>query len=130
MVERFIGKTKLTLEVRQRLADMAAEARQLVYGEAGCPEWGTLFAEIEDDAREVGSEFIRLLMQQTAQEQAETLPTDALNTGSGETAHSIGSEERAIETESGEVKWDEPKAYLPKSRKAFFPSVEGFGAGS
>lgn len=62
MVERSIGKAKLTPEVRQRLADMAAEARQLVYGEAGCPEWGTLFAEIEDDAREVGFEFIRLLM--------------------------------------------------------------------
>ena len=92
---------------------MAAEARQLVYGEAGCPQWGTLFAEIEDDAREVGREFIRLLMQQVAREQAETLPTEALNTGSGEMAHSIGSEERAIETESGEVKWDEPNARPP-----------------
>ena len=50
MVERSIGKAKMTSEVRQRLADMAAEVRQLVYGEAGCPEWGTLFAEIEDDA--------------------------------------------------------------------------------
>jgi len=40
----------------------------------------------------------------------------------------IGSEERTIETESGEVSWNEPKAYLPKSRKAFFPSVEGPGA--
>ncbi len=130
MVERSIGKAKLTSEVRQRLADMAAEVRQLVYGEAGCPEWGTLFAEIEDDAREVGLEFIRLLMQQATQEQAETLPIGALNTDSGEMAQSIGSEERAIETESGEVKWDEPKAYLPKSRKAFFPSVEGSGTGS
>ena len=130
MVERSIGRAKLTPEVRQRLADMAAEARQLVYGEAGCPEWGTLFAEIEDDAREVGSELIRLLMQQATQEQAKTLQTEALNTGSGEVAQSIGSEERTIETESGEVKWDEPKAYLPKSRKAFFPSVEGSGTGS
>ena len=130
MVERSIGKAKLTPEVRQRLADMAAEARQLVYGEAGCPEWGTLFAEIEDDAREVDLEFIRLLMQQAAQEQAETLPTEALNTDSGEMAQSIGSEERAIETESGAVKWDEPKAYLPKSRKVFFPSVEGPRTGS
>ncbi len=102
----------------------------MVYGEAGCPEWGTSFAEIEDDAREVGFEFIRLLMQQATQEQAETLQTEALNTDSGEVAQSIGSEERTIETESGAVKWDEPKAYLPKSRKAFFPSVEGPGTGS
>ncbi len=130
MVDRSMGKGKLTPEVRQRLADMAAEARQLVYGEVGCPEWGTLFAEIEDDAKEVGHEFIRLLMQQTATGQAETLPPEALNTDSGEMAQSIGTEERTIETESGEVNWDEPKAYLPKSRKAFFPSVEGPGAGS
>ncbi len=129
MVERSLGKGKLTPQVRQRLADMAAEARQLVYGEAGCPQWGTLFAEIEDDAREVGREFIRLLMQQVAREQAETLPAEALNTDSGETAQSIGTEERTIETESGEVNWNEPKTYLPKSRKAFFPSVEGPGTG-
>ncbi len=68
MVDRSMGERKLTPEVRQRLAEMVQEARHLVYGEAGCPQWGTLFAEIEDDAKEVGHEFIRLLMQQTAQE--------------------------------------------------------------
>jgi len=129
MVKRMTGGSKLTPEVRRRLAEMVAEARQLVYGEAGCPEWGTLFSEIEDDAKEVGHEFIRVLMQQTAEGQAATLPAEALTTDAGEIAQSVGSEERTIETESGEVSWDEPKAYLPKSRKAFFPSVEGFGTG-
>ena len=128
MVERFTGKKKLTPEVRQRLAEMADEARQLVYGEAGYPEWGTLFAEIEDDAKEIGHEFIRLLMQQAALEQAQTLPDEALTTDAGERAQSIGVVERIIETESGEVNWNEPKTYLPKSRKAFFPSVESPGA--
>ncbi len=129
MVQRITGKKKLTPQVRQRLAEMAVEARQLVYGEAGCPTWGTLFAEIEDDAKEVGHEFIRLLMQQTAEGQAETLPDEALITDIGEVAQSVGAEERMIETESGEVSWNEPKAYLPKSRKDFFPSVEGPGTG-
>lgn len=129
MVERTTGRSKLTPEVRQRLAEMAAEARGLVYGEAGCPKWGTLFAEMEEDANEVGRELIRLLMQQAAEGQAETLPAAALSTDSGELAQSIGTEERTIETESGEVSWNEPKAYLPKSRKAFFPSVEGPGTG-
>ena len=127
MVERTTGRSKLTPQVQQRLAEMAAEARSLVYGEAGCPVWGTLFAEIEDDAKEVGHEFIRLLMQQSADGQSETLPAEALTSDEGEVAQSIGSEERTIETESGEVSWNEPKAYLPKSRKAFFPSVEGPG---
>ncbi len=129
MVKRTMGQRKLTPQVRQRLAEMADEARQLVYGESGCPAWGTLFAEIEDDAKEVGHEFIRLLMQQAAEGQVESLPDKALITDTGEAAQSIGTEERSIETESGEVSWDEPKAYLPKSRKAFFPSVEGPGTG-
>ena len=106
MVKRSMGKMKLTPQVRQRLAEVAAEARRLVYGEAGCPTWGTLFAEIEDDAKEVGHEFIRLLMQQAAEGQAEALPGEALVTEIGEVAQSIGAEERTIETESGEVSWN------------------------
>jgi hypothetical protein len=127
MVMRVTGRSKLTPEVQQRLAELVAEARRLVYGEAGCPEWGTLFAEIEDDAKEVGHEFIRLLMQQTADGQAERMPAEALITEAGEVAQATGAEGRTLETESGKVYWNEPKAYLPKSRKAFFPSVEGSG---
>ena len=58
MTTRLVGKTKLTAEVRQRLMEVAAEARALVYGAKGCPEWGTSFAELESDAREVGHEFM------------------------------------------------------------------------
>jgi hypothetical protein len=124
MAKRTVGKSKLTLEVRQRLAEVAAEARQLVYGERGCPEWGTLFAEIETDAKEVGHEFIRLLMEQTSDRQAGMMPDSALTTEAGETAQHIGSESRDMETESGTLSWAEPKAYLPKSRKDFFPAGE------
>src|SRR5206468_8456755 len=121
------GESKLTPEVRQRLAEVAAEARRLVYEAKGCPEWGTTFAEIEADAREVGHEFMRLLMAQANAEQAQEVPEEALRTELGEVATPIGSEERTLETEAGGVSWKEPKAYLPKSRKAFFPSVEGVG---
>jgi len=127
MVKRTTGPTKLTPQVRERLAELASESRQLVYGEAGGPEWGTLFAEIEDDAKEVGHEIIRLLMQQVAEGQVESLPDGAFLADGPEVAQSIGTEERTIETESGEVIWNEPKGYRPKSRKAFFPSVEGPG---
>ena len=58
MATRMVGKTKLTPEVRQRLVEVAREARELVDGSAGCPEWGTTFAEIESDAREVGFELM------------------------------------------------------------------------
>ena len=129
MASRRDGKTKLTAEVRQRLVEMAREARELVYGKAGCPEWGTKFVEIEADAREVGFELTRLLMEQTNQQQAQQVPEGALQAESGEVATPIGTEDRRLETESGEVSWKEPLAYLPKSRKAFFPSVEGAGTG-
>lgn len=128
MVERTTGRSKLTPQVRQRLAEIVNEARSLLYGDAGCPEWGTLFAEIEEDAKEVGHEFIRMLMQQSVDGQAQALPADSLAIDSGEAAQAAGTKRRTIETESGQVSWNEPTAYLPKSRKAFFPPVEGFGA--
>jgi hypothetical protein len=119
----------MTPEIRQRLAEMAAEARRLVYGEKGCPEWGTKFVEIEADAFEVGQEFIRVLMAGVAAQQAEEMPVSALQAESGEVAAAIGSEERTLETTAGGVSWKEPKAYLPQSRKAFFPSVASVGPG-
>jgi len=129
MGTRTSAMSKLTPEVRKRLAELAAEARKLVYGEEGCPQWGTSFAEIEADAKEVGHEFIRLVMEQTGSQQAGKLPNEVLITDTGETAQPIGSRLRKIETESGPVSWPEPEAYLPKSRKAFFPSDEGAGPG-
>ena len=129
MGKRIAALSKLTPEVRKRLAELAAEARELVYGAQGCPKWGTTFAEIEADAKEVGHEFIRLVMEQTGSQQVDFLPTDVLTTDSGEKAQRVGTRQRRIETESGPVSWSEPKAYLPKSRKAFFPSDEGAGPG-
>lgn len=130
MAKRTDGKSKLTAEMRERLVKAAAEARRLVYGEAGYPGWGTSFAEIEADAKEVGHEFIRLLMEQTAGEQAAEVPESALASDSGEQAQWTGQEkDRTLITESGVVSWREPQAYLPKSRKDFFPSDEGLGAG-
>ena len=101
----------------------------MVYGSAGCPEWGTTFAEIESDAREVGYELMRLLMEQTNTRQAQQVPEGALQAESSEVATPIGVADRTLETEAGEVSWKEPKAYLPKSRKAFFPSVQSSGSG-
>jgi hypothetical protein len=99
----------------------------LVYGDVGCPEWGTKFVEIENDAKEVGHEFIRLLMEQTSAQQVTTMPPDALVTDTGETGLLVGHAARTLITESGDIEWAEPKAHLPNSRRAFFPSSEGFG---
>ncbi len=129
MAKRTDGKSKLTPAMRERLVRAAAEARHLVYGEAGHPGWGTSFAEIEADAKEMGHEFIRLLMEQAAGEQATEVPESALISDQGEQAQWTGQQDRTLITESGAVTWREPKAYLPKSRKDFFPSDEGVGVG-
>ena len=129
MAKRMDGRSKLTPEIRRRLAEMVMEARELIYGEQRFPEWGTRFSEIESDAKEVGHEFIRMLMEQTSGEQSQVMPGAALKAESGEVAELIGAQTRTLETESGPVSWPEPEAYLPKFRKAFFPSesCNGFG---
>lgn len=98
-----------------------------MYGDQRCPEWGTSFAEIESDANELGHEYMRLLMEQTSDEQSRTMPIIALTAASGEVSDLIGTASRTIETVSGPVSWAEPKAYLPESRKAFFPSDPRIG---
>ena len=74
MAKRTDGKTKITPQVRERLVEAAKRAREWVYGEQGCPNWGTSFAEIECDAKEVGHKFIRLLIEQVGDQQTEHLP--------------------------------------------------------
>lgn len=129
MAKRTDGKTRLDPAVRRRLEELADEIRALVYGEQGSPDWGTTFAEIESDAKEVGHEFIRLLMERTSDKQSRIMPGTALLAPTGELAQLIGMQERTLVTESGPVQWREPKAYLPKSRKDFFPSESGVGSG-
>ena len=51
-----------------------------------------------------------------------------MQTDAGEVATGLITQDRTLETEAGNVSWKEPKAYLPKSRKAFFPSVQSLGA--
>jgi hypothetical protein len=72
--------------------------------------------------------MMRLAMEQTVGAQAERMPDEALVVETGETPLVVGRRPRTVETESGPVTWDEPAAYLPKSRKAFSPSGSGVGA--
>ena len=115
-------------EVAQRLAEVAREMRDAVYGEAGCPEWGTKFNDIETQGMNIGLEIARLFMEQAVDQQAHsTAPPECLESG-GETAQVLGVEhETQLETPAGEIQWDEPKARLKKARRDFFPSSQGTG---
>lgn len=112
--------------IQNRLAELAEELRGMMYGEAGCPEWGTKFAEIEAEDMAIGRELSRLLMEQSVESQAEQMPDEALQFPD-DAVQPAGTDKRLIETEAGVVEWDEPLGYLKKARRSFSPSVEGDG---
>ena len=121
-------KQKIDPQVQEWLRQVAAEGRRLLYGEAECPEWGTKFVEIERDGMTVGLELARLLMEQAVSEQAQQMPASAGDVSGDETA-AAGTEASALKTEAGEVAWEQPRRYLKRSRKAFFPPMPSAGDG-
>lgn len=114
-------------ETQSRLQEMAAEMRGLLYGAAGCPEWGTKFREIEQTGMSVGLELARLVMEQSVAVQAGQMPASALVV-EGDQVQLAGTESQPLDTEAGAVEWAEPRARLQRSRKAFFPPAAGVGA--
>jgi hypothetical protein len=113
-------------ELAAQLADIAREARREIFGGNGVPVWGTRFSEIEAKAMAAGMEFARQLMEQAVSEQATVTPPVALDTG-GEIAKPVGESDKKLNTGAGEVEWNEPKCYLNKSRRSFFPSSPSAG---
>lgn len=121
-------KKALSSDTQARLREIAEEVRSLLYGETGCPEWGTRFSEIEADGMSVGLELARLVMEQSVEEQADRMPASKL-TIEGDEVVAPGGETRELQTEAGSVKWEQPCGYQTKGRKAFFPSDPGTGTG-
>ena len=120
-------KNDVSPESAARLAVIAREMRELVYGENAAPEWGTKFTEIESEGMNLGLELARLFMEQSVGEQAGQVPNEALQC-EGEVAEK-GKETKSfpLETPAGEVEWEQPQTRLSESGRAFFPSGEGFG---
>jgi len=116
-----VQRREVAPEVQQRLRGVASELRQMLYGEQGCPEWGTLFQKIEDDGMGVGLELARLLMEQATAEQAVRMPEEAMQVPD-DVVEPAGTEQASLETSAGEIEWEEPCGYLKKGRKSFSPS--------
>lgn len=121
-------RPKVEPRVQERLRDVAAELRQMMYGEKGCPEWGTLFREIEADGMSVGLELARLLMEQSTSGQVQQMPDEAMQVPDG-LVQPAGTDPAQLETPAGKIQWEQPCGQLKEARKAFFPSEEGTGAG-
>lgn len=119
-------KKSMSSGVQARLREMAAEMRGLLYGEAGCPEWGTKFTEIETDGMSVGLELARLMMEQSVGEQSQKMPRSAMSVDDDEVIPT-GTESQPLDTEAGKVDWQQPCGYMKKARKSFFPSSPSIG---
>jgi len=114
-------------ELQGRLREVAAEVRRVLYGEAGCPEWGTRFREIEQDGMSAGLELARLVMEQSVSEQAQRMPVSATEVADDEVLL-VRTKSSPLQTEAGTVSWEEPQAELKQGRKAFFPPTASAGA--
>jgi hypothetical protein len=116
-------------EVREEIRQFAEQLRRRVYAQ-GHPDWGTLFSEIEEVGVQIGDAVCREFVQQGVSQQA------CADGGCGREnrcptcdgpLEPRDAEPRPLLTRRGEIAWQEPQAYCPKCRRAFFPSVEEFG---
>lgn len=116
-------------QTQEWLRGLAGQVREKLFGESGCPEWGTRFEQIEEQGMRVGLELARLVMEQTVDVQAQRMP-DAALAHEGDEVQSAGTETTPLITEAGPIKWDQPRTMLQQGRKAFFPPLPSAGAQS
>jgi len=51
------NRMKINAAVQERLGEVAAELRQMIYGEQGFPEWGTNFAQSKESTGRAGGYY-------------------------------------------------------------------------
>jgi hypothetical protein len=119
----------ISQKLHERIKAFAAELREEIYGEAGAPQWGTTFTEIEDTGVEIGDALTCAVVGQSLQRQAarggDTTSLVCAVCGRGSEQDEV--EPRIVRTRRGETQWLEPKGYCKHCRKAFFPAVESPG---
>ena len=115
-------------ELENLLQGVAKQLIHRVYGLEGMP-WGTKFADLEELAVQLGQAVSENMIDQALARQAEAVPDEADSCGGCGTSLDPGGgvESRAVATQVGTARWEEPKRYCPKCRAAFFPSVAGVG---
>jgi len=129
-MDKKVAAARKAQELRGQIEQFAGSLRAEVYGEQGCPAWGTLFSEIEELGVQVGDAICRAFIQQSVTQQAEEEPSCYQHAGCptcGGPLDHRDPEPKPLLTRRGEVSWQEPQTYCKKCRKAFFPSVQKFG---
>jgi hypothetical protein len=115
-------------ELENLLHGVAKQLIHRVYGPEGMP-WGTKFTNLEELAVQLGQAISESMIDQALVRQAAAVPIEANTCGACGTPlePTEGTEPRAVATQVGTARWEEPKRYCPRCRAAFFPPIPGAG---
>jgi len=118
----------ISQQLQDRIEALAADLRKELYGPKGYPPWGTKFVEIEDQTGEVGDALACAMLSQSLRQQAEAEGHSADKCGGcGEPIPLEEIAGRLLQAKRGDAAWQESYGRCKRCRKAFFPSVPGFG---
>ena len=118
----------ISKQLQERIAELATELREELWGSNGYPAWGTKFVEIEERTGEVGDALACALLCRGLQEQAEMAGHEADRcSGCGEPIPLEEIAGRLLQAKRGEAVWQESYGRCKRCRKAFFPSLPSLG---
>jgi hypothetical protein len=125
---RPVDPSVVKAELDNLLQGVAKQLIHRVYGPEGMP-WWTKFADLEELAVQLGQAVSESMIDQALVRQASAVPIESNTCGVCGTPlePSGGTEPRAVATQVGTARWEEPKRYCPRCRAAFFPPIPGAG---
>lgn len=114
---------KLSATQRERLKEIATEAKEVVGGCLHGEGRPMTFAELEDECIEVGDLLTSAMLQQRVAEREPPQQPPCCPTCGRQTNLNPDEEPRVLQTDRGEVEWMEPTYHCRHCRRSFFPSL-------
>ena len=111
---------ELSATQRERLHEIAAEAKEIVGGCLHSDGRPMTFAELEDECIEAGDLITSAMLGQRVTERQQQQPGCPT---CGREGTPGPDEPRVLQTDRGEVSWLEPTCYCDHCRRSFFPSL-------
>ena len=113
---------KLSGTKRDRLRELAREAREIIGGCLHSDGRPMTFAELEEECIEAGDLFTAAMLQERVAERPSPQEAPGCPT-CGQPGRQCPDEPRVVQTDRGEVSWLEPSYYCRCCRRSFFPSL-------
>jgi hypothetical protein len=118
----------LDAKLQERIEALAGELSHALYGPKGYAPWGTKFADLEEQTGEVGDALACAMLSHNLRQQAEKEGHPAGKCGGcGEPIPLEEITGRLLQAKRGEAAWQESYGRCQRCRKAFFPTLPGFG---